>query len=82
MLSARPRRLVARHAVGHVHPPRQPQPVEQVERAVFATPTSSPPSRKRSAISFAVTLQPRSASVATTAARGPLTRYPPRSSVM
>jgi hypothetical protein len=75
VLAARVDRLVARHALGGVDAARQPQPVEQVERAVDrATPTSSPRSCRRSAISFAVTLQPSVASVSTTAERGVLSR--------
>src|SRR5918992_1584117 len=46
-----------------------------------ATPMSEPRARRWSAISFAVTEQPRSASDSTTAERGALKRQPSRSSV-
>ena len=48
---------------------------------MLASPTSRPSASSRSKISFAVTLQPRSARACTTAARAALARYPSRSSV-
>ena len=76
VVAARVDRLVARHPLGGVDAPRQPQPVEQLQACgrSDACPTSSPRSCRRSPISLAVTLQPSVASVSTTAARGALRR--------